>query len=95
MGLRLQLKGQSTCLLSKGFPVRVRGGAFQRYNMTMMTETKDPVGDYRRERLQELGFSKYQIKKLVDMKIDISSIRENYINKGCTPELAWRILRDL
>lgn len=56
-------------------------------------EPKNKVEDWRMTELIRYGFSEYQAAVLTAASgINIADIRERYLNKGCSPEQAWRIL---
>lgn len=50
--------------------------------------------DWRRNELIRMGFTTYQAEVLLHVPgLYAGSVRETYISKGCSPELAWRILK--
>lgn len=53
-----------------------------------------PLDEWKRSELIRMGFTGYQAEVLLNVPgLYAGSVRETYISKGCSPELAWRILR--
>lgn len=55
--------------------------------------TQTSTDTWKREELLRLGFTTYQAEVLMHIPgLGVGDIREKFISKGCTPDLAWRIL---
>lgn len=50
------------------------------------------VEDWRRARLRDLGFTVYQAERLLEHP-DVGHDARDLVNAGCSPALAYRILR--